>query len=291
MEQLTDKQLSNWQEEKDVAAVFATVSKALQQLPKEYTRLPVFAYQQTGNSHAFDENEPAGLLLLQMLSPNETLEDETATLLTNVERKNRVLDEAKLLKDDIHNDVAAYGLLAKNETVSAMWQGACLEQASWKIPLKEILRMQTIYPASGNQVLVVENSGVYSILLDELPEIPMICSSGQFTYAVWKILRKLTESNTQIYYVGDMDPEGLVMAQQLLQTFPKHAQTIAMDKTNFKIAKQKTQISDTRLKKLRLIKEPHLNEVANLIQETQEIALQEGFIEELIWQVLAVFGR
>ena len=172
-----------------------------------------------------------------------------------------------------------------------MWQGACLEQASWKIPLKEILRMQTIYPASGNQVLVVENSGVYSILLDELPEIPMICSSGQFTYAVWKILRKLTESNTRIYYVGDMDPEGLVMAQQLLQTFPKHAQTIAMDKTNFKIAKQKTQISDTRLKKLRLIKEPHLNEVANLIQETQEIALQEGFIEELIWQVLAVFGR
>lgn len=291
VEQLTDKQLRNWQEEKDVAAVFATVSKALQQLPKKYTRLPVFAYQQTGNSHAFDENEPAGLLLLQMLGPNETLEDETATLLSNVERKHRVLDEAKLLKDDIHNDVAAYGLLAKNETISAMWQGACLEQASWKIPLKEILRMQTIYPASGNQVLVVENSGVYSILLDELPEIPMICSSGQFTYAVWKILRKLTESNTRIYYVGDMDPEGLVMAQQLLQTFPKHAQTIAMDKTNFKIAKQKTQISDTRLKKLRLIKEPKLKEVANLIQETHEIALQEGFIEELIWQVLAVFGR
>lgn len=291
VEQLTDKQLRSWQEEKDVAAVFATVSKALQQLPKEYTRLPVFAYQQTGNSHAFDENQPAGKLLLQMLSQSQTLEETDDAMLTNIERKNKILDEANLLKDDIHNDVAVRGLLAKNKVISALWQGACLEKASWKIPLKEILRVQTIFPETGNQVLVVENSGVYSILLDELPEIPMICSSGQFTYAVWKILRKLTESNTKIYYVGDLDPEGLVMAQQLLQTFPDHAQTIAMDKSSFKAARKKDEISDVRLKKLRLIKESNLKEVANLIQETHYIALQEGFIEELMWQLMAVFGE
>lgn len=288
IQQLTEKQLKYWQKQEDIVSVFQIVSRALQNLPTSYTRLPVFAYQQTGNPHAFDENHPAGILLLQMLTAKSS-EANQEELLSNIERKNSVLDEFYLLKDDINNDVAARGLLAKNETISGMWQGACKEACSWKIPLKEILRMQIIYPEKGDKVLVVENSGVYSILLDELPEVPMICSSGQFTYAVWKILRKLTESGAQIYYVGDMDPEGLVMAQQVLQTFPNHGHTIAMNLTSFALASHASVLSETRLKQLRLIKDPKLKEIANQIRETHQVALQEGFIEALIWQVMEKF--
>lgn len=288
IQQLSEKQLKYWQKQEDIISVFQIVSHALRNLPTSYTRLPVFSYQQTGNPHAFDDNQPAGILLLQMLTASSS-EAKQEELLSNIERKNSVLDEFYLLKDDINNDVAARGLLAKTETVSDMWQGACKEACSWKIPLKEILRMKTIYPEKGDKILVVENSGVYSILLDELPEVPMICSSGQFTYAVWKILRKLTESGIQIYYVGDMDPEGLVMAQQVLQTFPDHGHTIAMNLTSFALASHASALSETRLKQLRLVKDSKLKEVANQIYETHQVALQEGFIEELIWQVMEKF--
>lgn len=287
---LTTKQLQNWHKQEDVLRTFTIVEKALQKLPTTYTRLPVFAYQQTGNPHVFDDNQPAGILLLQMLTALSTTE-QVEQQLASIERKNLILDEFYLLKDDINNDVAVRGLLAANETaiVNQMWEAACQQGCSWNIPLKEVLRMATIYPDTGAKVLIVENSGVYSVLLDALPKIPMVCSSGQFTYAVWKLLRKLTASNTQLFYVGDMDPEGLVMAQQLVQVFPEHCQTIAMNHANYQTAAKESLVSETRLKQLRLMKDPQLKRIANQIRETKQIALQEGFIEELIWEVLEEF--
>src|SRR5699024_5433411 len=54
---LTVKQLTKWLEDSgETFKIFEVVSKALQQLPKEMTHLPFFAYQQTGDAHFFDEN-------------------------------------------------------------------------------------------------------------------------------------------------------------------------------------------------------------------------------------------
>ena len=118
--------------------------------------------------------------------------------------------------------------------------------------------------------------------IDLLPEIPMICSSGQFTYAVWRLLRKLEQSNTQMYYVGDLDPEGLVMAQSLLNRFPNNMKTVGMSLNNYHLARRSSTLTDQRLKQLRLIKEPHLIEIAKQIKVTGQTAMQEGFLSELI---------
>lgn len=287
---LSEKQLNYWFHSgmEDVTA-FRQVSKALKNMPKEYMRMPVFAYQQTGDAHSFDERKAAGQLFLQLLSALSQVETSEIPL-AQTEIKHQLLAEFYLLRDDIKNDVAVRGLESKKEgRINQMWQQACLEGCSWNIPLKEILRMDEIYPFNGNKVLVVENSGVYSILVDLLPAVPIICSSGQFTYAVWQLLRKLKQGNSQIYYVGDLDPEGILMAQRLLKMFPDNANTIGMNLDNYHLASKPSDVSQRRLKQLRAVKEPSLRKIADIIVETGRVAYQEGFIQELMQEAKEVF--
>ena len=288
-EKLSEKQLMHWfQREEITFEPFQIIAKAIRNLPTEYTRMPVFAYQQTGNPHAFDDNQPSGILLLQMLKALSA-SSELIENLAIVEERNQLLDEFYLLRDDINNYVAIKGLIAERSgKINKMWRQACKEECSWNVPLKEVLRMETIRPFKNDKVLIVENSGIYSILIDQLPNIPMICSSGQFTYAVWRLLRKLPQSNTKMYYVGDLDPEGLGMAQTLLNRFPDNMQTVGMNIHNYKIASRPSTLSKQRLKQLRSIDNPKLLEVAKAIIETKQTAMQEGFLDELIAELKSV---
>ena len=276
---LTEKQLQEWSKQSGVNH-FKQVALALDKLPESYTRLPVFSYEVTKNPHAFDENQLAGRLLLQMLYQMKPI--ATTTVLT-IEEKNQLLNQFYLLKDDIMNTVAIYGLSSEtNGIINQMWHEACCERVSWNVPLKEILKVSRVQPFVGKYVLIVENSGVYSILQEKLPTVSMICSSGQFTYAFITLLRKAVVQGAQLLYVGDMDPEGLVMAQKLLDLFPENCQTIAMNYENYQqYATYHATLTD-RLKQLRLITTPHLKEISEEMQQTHHVAFQEGYIEETI---------
>lgn len=284
---LSETQLLVWFNQGEACIeYFEQVKKAMAELPKEYTRLPVFSYKVTGNAHTFDIEKPAGRLLMQVLSSQ--LETDVTMLVnfSEVETKNYILNEFFLLRDDINNYVTIRGLVGfKDNEISQMWRHACLENCSWNVPLKEILRMDEIKPMNNQAVLIVENSGVYSILIDYFPEIPMVCSSGQFSYAVWQLLRKFEAIQQSFLYVGDLDPEGLLMAQKLLNTFPKIASTFGMTLTNYHEAKEVVVLGDSRLKKLNGVTNPILCSIAEEISKTSEVAYQEGFLEVLIEQI------
>lgn len=282
---LDEHQLKEWFKLKDFTA-FDFVKRGLAQLPTVYTRLPVFAYQITKNPHAFDDNQPAGRLLLQMLAKKSAVQWADHTI---IEGKNQLLNQFYLLKDDIMNAVSIRGLTAStNNEQKRMWQAACEENCSWNVPLKEILKVNQIHPFQGEHVLIVENSGVYSILLEQLPHVAMVCSSGQFTYAVITLLRKLAASHSQLMYVGDIDPEGLVMAQKMLDLFPNQCQIVGMNQTNYhRYGVEKADVIH-RLKQLRLIKNEHLQQLAKDMQTSQRVASQEGFIDEVIAEVLRI---
>lgn len=285
-EKLTEKQLKQWfDESNDVIDAFEKVSKAWYQLPKTYTYLPFFAYQLTGDAHAFDESTLAGRLLLQLFAviSKEPVVDQQ---LARIEEKNALLNEFFLLKDDIHNFVAIRGLLAKKQgQVNGMWQQASLEKTAWNVPLKEILQVDQIYPPSHPSVLIIENSAVYSILLELLPDVAIICSSGQFTYAVWQLLRKLIASDTHLYYSGDLDPEGLLMAQKLIEMFPKQVSTIGMTLESYQVGKKIEPLLSTQLQQLKKIQIKELKEIAEEMAVTHKKAYQEGFIDLIVMEV------
>lgn len=271
---------------------FQKVSLALQNLPQTFTRMPVFAYQQTGDAHSFDDGRSAGRLLLQLLAKLSKAPKDFPQELAATEEKNLLLTEFFLLRDDILNFVTIHGLIAKNSgQVNEMWQQGAKTNCSWNVPLKEVLRMEEILPNSGNKVLIVENSGVYSILVDLFPELAIICSSGQFSYAVWQLLRKLAASGTYLYYSGDLDPEGLLMAQRLIEMFPEKVEHLCMETSSFQQASVLAEISEPRLKQLKKLKEPELQLVGELIRKTGRVAYQEGLLANLILVISSKFEQ
>lgn len=282
---LNERQIKEWYKQRDLN-VFRTVQAGLEQLPTVYTRLPVYAYNVTKNPHAFDENQQAGRLLLQMLAQISGL---NFSEITSVEEKNQLLNHFYLLKDDSKNAVSICGLQAiAGGKTHRLWQAACEEHCSWNVPLKEILKVDTIKPANGKLALVVENSGVYAILSEQLPHLAIICSSGQFTYAVIALVRKLVESQTILMYVGDMDPEGLVMAQKFLDLAPQYGRIVGMNEKNYHQFGTEAKFDlSIRLKQLRQIKDSGLKRIAQEMIETRKTASQEGYIAELIEEVQA----
>lgn len=285
--QLTTLQLSTWQQKLGTDLTpFDQVAKAWQALARQQTflRLPVFAYEITGNPHTFDPQQVAGQLLLQVLAHQAPTFMAQTEHLEKAEIEASLLAKFYLLKDDIKNYAAIYQLTAftSSNQENQMWRQACLTQVNWNVPLKEILRMDKIVPFQGNKVFVVENSSVYALITQLLPTTPCVCSSGQFTFAIWQLLRKLVAANVTLYYSGDLDPEGLLMAQKLQNAFGRNVRFLAMKPTNFEKSKTLTSLTAPRLKQLTNLQNPELKALGQRIEEEQAVAYQEGFLSVLL---------
>ena len=104
-------------------------------------------------------------------------------------------------------------------------------------------------------------------------------------FAVWVALRKLTKQQTvQLYYAGDMDPEGLLMAEKLSKAFSKQISFLAMDEQAFEQGKERKIYEMNRLKKMKQIEHEELKQLIPLIQQNQ-VCYQEGCIDYLIQQI------
>lgn len=55
---------------------------------------------------------------------------------------------------------------------------------------------------------------------DSSHAVSLLCSEGQPSQCVWQLLQRLDRRTVQIGYSGDFDPEGLQMAQRMLDQIP-----------------------------------------------------------------------
>ena len=283
---LSKKQLQEWFERENLSA-FQQVDIAFSQLPQDFTRLPFFAYQITGNPHAFDKSQSAGELFLQILSA-KYLENirQDSDFLAQAEIEQLLYQQVYLLKDDILNFVALHRISGYvNHQEVPVWWSIANSDMSWNASVKELLKVDELRPVNYPFVILVENSGVYSLLLERFPDLPLLCTSGQMKFAVWIALRKLTQQQkVQLYYAGDMDPEGLLMADKLSKAFCKQVSFLAMDKEAFEEGKENKIYEINRLKKMNQIENEALKQLIPLIQQNQ-VCYQEGCIDYLIQQI------
>lgn len=199
------------------------------------------------------------------------------------EWENIVNEQFYLLKDDSYNAVQVNGLTAqKNGREVNMWSEAAQAGISWNVPLKHLLEVERIYPFFKDKVLLIENSGVFSIICSAFPELAVVCSSGQFKYSVWKITEKLIDSGVQVYYSGDLDPAGLHMAQKLFRRFDDQITLLLMDVEAYNKVIKEVKISEEHLRQLNSIKAPQLVEVCKRMKQEKLAGYQEGLLEELI---------
>ena len=280
------------QDKGELASLLRTVARAYEMLPKagKYERLPLFSQRITGNPHSFDRNQLLGKMLLHLLAWGQGDIGADGLPGSQTEQINELLLGYGLLRDDLWSFVTCRGFRAiQNQEEHPVWLAAAQCGTVMNIPVRELMQLERIMPFEGKNVWVLENSGVCSALLDEVPDKPLVCTHGQFKVASWIFFDRLVESGYTIYYSGDLDPEGLMMAQRLKSRYPENVEIWRMDPKSYKLALSDEKIED-RIAQLNNIVDPELKETADTMIKHGRAAYQEGLLQILIEDLKKVVG-
>lgn len=262
---------------------FRVLERAFSLLPQSAERLPMFSQRVTGDPHAFDVQTQPGKMFLYLLAVHQAKQQEgVVSTFTSTEEINKLLQAYLIYREDLLNYVTCANLLAETEAgVHPVWKAAVEMQTVQIVPLKEIVNLVRAYPAQGQKVWVVENSGVCSTLLDDFPQVPIVCTNGQFTLATWMLLDLLEKNDCHLYYASDFDPEGLMMAQRLLTRYPDTLHLWQMTVPAYRTALSSKEISEGRLEQIKQLTHPALIEIGKRMQEMKRAGYQEALVTNM----------
>ena len=108
-----------------------------------------------------------------------------------------------------------------------------------------------------------------------------MCTYGQVKLAGLILLSKLVEAGIQLYYSGDIDPEGMQIADKLKERFKNNIVLVGFDEKTYNKNKSNVKLSDIRLKKLEGLKDEELRKTAQILYQDKVAAYEELNIEEL----------
>lgn len=270
-------QLAYAQQREELETAFVAVCHALKHLPAPaYVRLPVFAQKVANDPHAFDLHTLAGKLLLSALQ----FYAEKDYDISSVEEVNELLQSYRLLREDVLNFVTCAGIMAETESGRHLvWAAACETNTALNIPLREVMPLTRAYPSIGNTVFVVENAGVFSTLLDT--NVPLISTNGQLNLATMWLLDLLVKEGVILYYSGDFDPEGLKMAQRLVERYGQSVRLWHYNRADYLVTKPTVPLPDERLAKLQSVTLRDLQPVKQEMLRRKKAGYQEALVEAL----------
>ena len=270
-----------WQLQESVLPEIERVAQAvLQRLDENvFERLPIFAQRTTGNPHAFDANTLAGKLLVHAAF---SLSEEEVAFPRTTEERVDLLATLQIVQDDLWNFVTCQGFHGYlGDTVHPVWQAAVETCSALNMPMRELLKVTRVEPNVGRHVWIVENSSVASTLMDENPNAPIICTHGQLRMASWRLLDLIMQDeDIVLHYSGDLDPEGLLIAQKIVKRYPGHVELWQMDETSYMLGKSEELLPNERLLKLQKVE--ILPTVVERMKTDQRAAYQEGWLHLLL---------
>jgi Protein of unknown function C-terminus (DUF2399)./Protein of unknown function N-terminus (DUF3323). len=253
----------------------------LKQHEKEPVRLALLGAEVTLNPHAFDRQMPAGKLLLQALG--------YIYQNTNVKSAEEILMlyyQAGIKPDDISSFTTAYGIrLFTKEGEHMAYPAFIKKNESYVITmsnLNQILRVQ----CERSVVFLIENQMVFSHICEEMKDqnIALLCTSGQMKTASLIMIDLLCAAGHQLYYNGDIDPEGLNIADRVLRR-NKQCVPWRLSVENYEQCISQEKINEERLKKLDSVKDSRLLEVSAALKEKKRAGYQERLLEQLLMDI------
>lgn len=244
--------------------------------------LAVFAAEITGNPHAFDDGAFEDKLLQAFLKKKTGFQKKSG--MSETEYKKELYYRAGIIKDKVSNDVLVYGIHGWDDSGKSHegLEGFCKRQEPVRLTLQTTGNLKR---AAGkeNSVYIVENPAVFSVLLDHYPEKAFVCGNGQLNLATYILLDKLAES-TKLYYTGDYDPEGLLIAQTLKQRYGEILTLWNYDVEWYKRYCTDHILKEARIKKLEKIVLPELQELKKTMQIEKKAAYQEAMLKTYVIQ-------
>lgn len=252
-------------------------------LPKKNVRIPVFASNTINNPHGYDRKNLCGKILIMLLSYiNNVSVPKSSEDLSELYYKNH------LLVDDVSNMV-----LCRN--IEGFIEGGYIEHKGLK-GFKEynepiyltIYNLSNIFGINENnkykKVLITENPAVFMEIAEKCKrkDFPLVCTYGQVKLAGIILLDLLVNAGYTLYYSGDLDPEGIQIADKLKQRYGESLEFIGFDVKTYLRNISSMQVNKTRINKLKHISSKELLETCNCLKKNRRVAYEEENIQNLI---------
>lgn len=235
------------------------------------------------------EKKPTSLILLASLSSNPHFLDfgtSTSNLFFKLASnyyhtkepkttndKIKFLADLNIYIDTLSNFVIVYNLKSDSELINIFTK----EKEPLNLNLSNLSHINKI-DTDIKKVFIFENPSMLPVFAKY--DIPIIISYGNPNYAFYKVVEKLIETNNEIYYNGDFDPEGLIIASNICEKFPE-IKLFCYKKEDYLKSKSQNKISKSRLKKLDNIKNVELITIKEILKKEKLSAYQEKNITNI----------
>ncbi len=256
-----------------------TGSPAEKSRPPELTELAVFAAEISGNPHFLDRGVPAGQLLVAALC---CLENREAP--QNARQWRELLHQVGIAPDSLSSFVHVYGLGLETDRGLHPAYEAFRRLGEPCVVTLENLRGIAGVEIAGEAAFVVENEMVFGYLLENAgrPARTLLCTSGQPRTAALEVLDRIVQSGKRLCYSGDMDPEGLEMADRLWKRYGSQLEIWRMSPAEYARGISEEPVAESRLARLENLGHPLLRETAACLRREQRAAYQENILAELL---------
>lgn len=244
--------------------------------------LAVFATEVTGNPHAFDRGSEDGELLFRLIQM-----DCKARNIVIPEQKifptftrQRYFLKTGILLDDLSNYALLFGMHAvkADGSIHPGMEGFAEEGDMLQVPMAVIARWKEV-SCPDRTAYIVENPSVFAVLCGKMQgKAACMCMNGQPKMAALLVLDLLAAAGVKVFYAGDFDPEGLLIAQKISEYYQGEFEFWHMGAEDYESCRSNEGISDRRLKSLQNIRDERLLPVVRLLQECRVAGYQEKLL-------------
>lgn len=252
--------------------------KCFNRLPEQKMKLPVFSSKVIKSPHGLDRNTLTGQIFTKMLAiqKNQKVPRETEELAELYYQNN-------LLIDDVSNMVLCKNIRAYTINGEHLaWQGFWKENEAMQATLENLARIVEV-KTNYEYAIVMENPAVFTAIANFLQDkrIPIVCTYGQVKLSGIVLLKLLSKCCKTIFYSGDIDPEGIQIADKLKTKFPNVIELIGFDINTYYKNLSNVELSKERLNKLDNIQSEQLIKLAQVVKKEKKASYEELNIENI----------
>lgn len=253
------------------------------QLPSQKIKLPIFSAKILKNPHGLDKNTLVGQIFIKLLilEKGQKVPKDTEELAELYYKNN-------LLIDDVSNMVLCKNIKAyTKDGEHPAWKGFWKEKEAMQATLENLAKITEV-KTEYEYAIVMENPAVFTTIADRLEEkrVPMVCTYGQVKLAGILLLKLLEKTCKTIYYSGDIDPEGIQIADKLKAKFPNTIQLLGFHIDTYHRNLSNINISKERIQKLEKLQSKELIELAKEVKKKKKASYEELKVEEILQYIL-----
>lgn len=243
----------------------------------ERVKIAILGAEIAKSPHYFDRGSAAGNFLIYLLYLLFDIEETKGA-----ENILEVYYRANTEVDSVSNYVACFGIrLYIKSGEHGAYREFIKNSEEYLVTLSNLSKIVKA-DSDNKRVFIVENQMVFSYLCEYFKDknISFLCTSGQLKTAALILIDMLCEAGCKIYYSGDFDPEGIEIAEKLIQR-DKNIVPWCFLKEDYRRTISENIISNERLKKLDKIENICFKELIEEIKKERKAGYQELLLDKM----------